>query len=111
MGVEALLRWTTQDGDDISPEEFIPIAEQTGVLRKLDAFVLDTACEQIAQWKSRGVACRMAINVSVSRLQQPDIVDEVAATLARHDVRNSPLLLPYRMWRMRCRLMPESFAR
>jgi len=89
MGVEALLRWTTQDGDDISPEEFIPIAEQTGVLRKLDAFVLDTACEQIAQWKSRGVACRMAINVSVSRLQQPDIVDEVAATLARHDVRNS----------------------
>jgi diguanylate cyclase (GGDEF)-like protein len=89
MGVEALLRWTTQDGDDISPEEFIPIAEQTGVLRMLDAFVLDTACEQIAQWKSRGVACRMAINVSVSRLQQPDIVDEVAATLARHDVRNS----------------------
>jgi len=83
MGVEALLRWTTQDGDDISPEEFIPIAEQTGVLRMLDAFVLDTACEQIAQWKSRGVACRMAINVSVSRLQQPDIVDEVAATLAR----------------------------
>ncbi len=88
-GVEALLRWTTQDGEDVAPRDFMPVAEQTGMICKLDAFVLDSACVQIAEWHRRGAGCRVAINVSALRLQQPGIVDEVAAVIARHKVPSS----------------------
>ena len=86
VGVEALLRWTTADGTEITPGEFIPIAEQTGFIRRLDAFALDTACAQAAAWRRRGLVCRMAVNLSISRLQQDDIVEQVRKILSRHDV-------------------------
>ncbi len=86
IGVEALLRWTNSDGADISPMEFIPVAEQTGFVRQLDTFALNSACEQASAWHARGIQCRVAVNISVVRLQQKDVVEEVRAALARHDV-------------------------
>lgn len=86
IGVEALLRWTTAEGVNIPPSDFIPVAEQTGFIQQLDAFSFDTACAQARAWCDKGLECSVSVNISMARLQQTDIVEDVAATLARHGV-------------------------
>lgn len=86
IGLEALLRWTSADGSEISPEDFIPIAEQTGFVRTLDTFALNMACAHASDWRRQGHQCRVSVNLSASRLQQSDVVEEVSAVLARHKV-------------------------
>lgn len=86
VGVESLLRWTTAEGQEISPAQFIPVAETTGFIRKLDAFALETACAQACDWADRGFSCRISVNMSVARLQQSGIVDEVRSVLERYQV-------------------------
>jgi diguanylate cyclase (GGDEF)-like protein/PAS domain S-box-containing protein len=83
-GVEALLRWQHPTRGVVGPLEFVPVAEETGLIVPLGMWVLETALRQLAQWdqarKTRGL--RMNVNVSVYQIQRPDFVDEVRAALA-----------------------------
>ncbi len=85
LGVEALLRWRHPHRGLVLPETFVPLAEDTGLIRPLGQWVLDEACRQLAAWGNRPDMSRLtlAVNVSARQLRQPDFVDQVFAVLAR----------------------------
>ncbi len=81
-GVEALLRWSTPDEGGISPARFIPIAEETGLVVSIGAWVLREACRQMKAWLDAGLhPLRMAINLSARQLRQKDFPATVAKAL------------------------------
>jgi diguanylate cyclase (GGDEF)-like protein/PAS domain S-box-containing protein len=82
-GVEALLRWQHRDRGNVGPAEFIPVAEETGVILPLGRWVLEEACAQAATWNAISPQpITMSVNVSGRQLQHPAFVAEVAAVLA-----------------------------
>ena len=83
-GVEALLRWRTADGDQRSPVEFIPIAEETGEIVAIGRWVLEQACRQASAWHEKGLDFgRIAVNVSAVQLRRPEFAGEVVAIARR----------------------------
>ncbi len=84
-GVEALLRWQHPTRGWVSPAEFIPTAEKTGLILPLGLWVLETACNQLALWSKRPQTAHltMAINISAHQFHQADFVEQVLAVLAR----------------------------
>jgi diguanylate cyclase (GGDEF)-like protein len=84
VGTEALVRWFPADGTMVSPGEFIPVAERTGLVVPLGRWVLREACRQAAAWADEHGAAPRSMNVNVAgrQLQEPGFVDEVAAALA-----------------------------
>jgi diguanylate cyclase (GGDEF)-like protein len=85
-GAEALLRWQHPDRGLVSPTEFIPVAEDLGLILELGEWALDKACEHAAQLSSITQPLRMAVNVSAVQLQRADIVEQIGAGLQRHRV-------------------------
>jgi diguanylate cyclase (GGDEF)-like protein/PAS domain S-box-containing protein len=85
IGVEALIRWHHPRYGILSPDEFIPLAEETGLILPLGDWVLDTACAQIAAWGARPETAQMtvAVNISPRQLHQSDFVERVLAALKR----------------------------
>jgi diguanylate cyclase (GGDEF)-like protein len=82
-GLEALLRWKHPSLGLVPPAEFVPVAEQTGLILAIGEWVLRTACAQASAWLREGVPpVRMAVNVSGLQLVQPDFPARVAAILA-----------------------------
>ena len=84
IGVEALLRWTSPTRGPVSPAEFIPVAESSGVIMQLGEFVLDSACRQAAAWRREGPMpdpFRMWVNVSAKQLSAGGICEQVRRTL------------------------------
>jgi EAL domain-containing protein (putative c-di-GMP-specific phosphodiesterase class I) len=82
-GVEALLRWQHRDRGTVGPVEFIPIAEETGLILPLGRWVLEQACAQAAAWNQISPRpITMSVNVSGRQLQEPAFAAEVAAVLA-----------------------------
>lgn len=81
-GCEALIRWQKPDGRLIPPDQFIPLAETTGLIRKIDTFVLETAMYKNRQWnRGNDSKLNMAINVSSHQFQKPDFPAFVAGLL------------------------------
>ncbi|MEI7538218.1 MAG: EAL domain-containing protein [Comamonadaceae bacterium] len=82
-GVEALVRWQHPERSLIAPDEFIPVAEDSGLILPLGHWVLETACKQLAAWALRPEMARLTISVNVSALQfrLPDFVEEVLTIL------------------------------
>jgi diguanylate cyclase (GGDEF)-like protein len=93
VGVEALVRWDHPERGPIGPEEFIPLAENSGLIYPLTAFVLDTALGQVSRWRAAGHDLRMAVNLSARHLSDPVLPDLVAGTAAIHGVPLSALVL------------------
>ena len=85
LGAEALLRWNHSVSGRISPERFIPLAEETGLILSIGDWVLEQACRDAAAWMVQGLdAGRLAINVSALQLQQEGYAERVGETLARY---------------------------
>jgi diguanylate cyclase (GGDEF)-like protein/PAS domain S-box-containing protein len=84
-GFEALVRWRRQ-GAIVSPADFIPVAEETGQIVKLDLYVLDAACAQLKTWRRTLGAIGMAVNVSAITLMEARFVEYVEAIVQRHGI-------------------------
>jgi len=84
-GAEALLRWRHPSRGLVAPHEFVPLAEETGLIFPLGSWVLETACMQLAHWAERkaGEHLSIAVNVSAREFRQPKFVEHVLAALDR----------------------------
>lgn len=82
IGVEALVRWEHPQRGLVSPAEFIPIAERTGLIAEIDAWVMRQACEQMCQWQQAGVVLSfVAVNVSSRFFARRELFQQVAKVL------------------------------
>jgi len=85
-GVEALLRWRHPRQGMQAPAEFIPLAEENALICDIGAWVIDEACRQSAQWRSRGVDLRIAVNVSTRQLESGNLLQQLCALAHRHGI-------------------------
>lgn len=93
MGFEALVRWQHPELGLVMPDDFIGIAEETGLIREIGAWVLDEACRQVATWnRDRAVPLHVGVNLSAVQLE-PELVDLVQAAVTRHGVAPRALIL------------------
>lgn len=82
VGWEALLRWQSPNLGLVSPVEFIPIAEQTGLIRSIGDWVLREACRQVCEWRAMGLATgSVAVNLSTRQFRQKDLARAVQSAL------------------------------
>ncbi|NHM31656.1 putative bifunctional diguanylate cyclase/phosphodiesterase [Neobacillus terrae] len=82
IGMEALVRWEHPKQGFISPGQFIPLAEETGLIVPLGKWVLKKACEQMKEWHEKGISkIPVAVNISVRQFQEDDFVDSVTRIL------------------------------
>ena len=85
VGVEALVRWFDPKRGMVSPAEFIPLAEETGLILPIGAWVLETACQQLAAWADQPAMAHLsiAVNVSARQFRESNFVSQTLATLER----------------------------
>jgi len=81
VGVEALLRWRQPELGMVSPAEFIPLAEDTGLILPISEWALRTACAQAAAWEKQDLPLRVAVNLSGMQFRQPGLVNTVVEAL------------------------------
>ncbi|MEJ6655146.1 MAG: bifunctional diguanylate cyclase/phosphodiesterase, partial [Pseudomonas sp.] len=94
VGVEALLRWHHPDRGLVSPDLFIPLAEQSGAIIAIGEWVLDQACRQLREWHDAGrTHLRMSVNLSTVQLHHPDLSMMVTQVLQRHALPSNSLEL------------------
>ena len=77
VGVEALIRWQNDDGTLVPPLDFIPVAEDTGLILPIGDWVLEEACRQLRDWQQRDIGLYIAVNLSVRQFWQGEIVSKV----------------------------------
>ena len=94
-GVEALLRWQHPRRGLVMPADFIPMAEETGLILPLGHWALATVCEQLAAWAKwpQAAGLSIAVNVSVRQFRHPDFVDQVMAEIRRTGIKPQRLKL------------------
>ncbi|WP_137922315.1 EAL domain-containing protein [Hydrogenophaga sp. 2FB] len=94
-GVEALVRWQHPERGLVSPADFIPVAEDTGLILPLGQWVLETACNQLSAWavNPQTAGLSIAVNVSVRQFRHPDFVDMVMAAIKHTGIRPHKLKL------------------
>lgn len=86
IGAEALIRWVSAERGLVSPAQFIPLAEESGLILSIGQWVLDTACAQLKAWERdpRARDLRLSVNVSARQFHQPDFVEQVLQSLLAH---------------------------
>ncbi len=89
VAVEALLRWTDPDAGTIPPSRFIPLAEETGFIRRIGAWVFEHAFTQAKRWSDNGMPIRMWVNVSPAQLHDASLPQTIADLLREHDLDGS----------------------
>jgi diguanylate cyclase (GGDEF)-like protein len=93
IGVEALLRWEHPERGTVQPDEFIPILEQTGQIREVGAWVLRSACQQMAVWHNAGDTLDVSVNVSGRQLDDDGIVSHIREALRASGLSASSLII------------------
>jgi diguanylate cyclase (GGDEF)-like protein/PAS domain S-box-containing protein len=83
-GVEALVRWRHPVRGLLAPDDFIPLAEESGLIVELGAWVLATACRQAGAWRAAGRRIKVAVNVSARELEAGDLVERIVELIAEH---------------------------
>ena len=87
VGAEALVRWRHRELGMISPADFIPIAEETGLILPIGNWVMNHVCQQLRQWRDVGQpVVQVAVNLSAHQFRQPDLVEQVVAALETHGI-------------------------
>lgn len=81
VGVEALLRWKSEEFGDVSPAQFIPLAEESGLILEIGEWALRHACVQLQAWRADGVEASMSVNVSALQLRRGDLPGVIERTL------------------------------
>lgn len=94
-GAEALVRWQHPRRGMVPPADFIPLAEETGLILPLGLLILESACTELARWSNRPDMAHLtlAVNVSARQFNQPDFVDQILAVLKRTNANPSRLKL------------------
>jgi EAL domain-containing protein (putative c-di-GMP-specific phosphodiesterase class I) len=93
VGVEALVRWNHPTKGFIPPNDFIPIAEETGLILKLGEWILQTACLQAKQWLDIGFDLTVSVNLSARQLNQKDMLAVITETLRQTQLPAKNLML------------------
>ena len=94
VGFEALLRWNSPALGEVSPTEFVPIAERTGLIIPIGAWVLEETCRQMGDWASRlGRPVKVAVNLSPRQFHQKSLLDTIRRCLAQYQVPEGSLEL------------------
>ncbi|MEO0988575.1 MAG: EAL domain-containing protein [Cyanobacteria bacterium J06639_14] len=96
IGFEALVRWRHPTRDLIAPDEFIPVAEETGFIQLIDSWVLQQACQQIVDWQNRFpefAALKISINLSAQDLGKANLIEEIDRVLANTGLRGESITL------------------
>ena len=95
IGAEVLIRWAHPERGLVSPAEFIPLAEETGLILPIGQWVLDKACAQLKRWEQNSVTQGfvLAVNVSAKQFRQADFVDQVKTVVKHHAINPSLLKL------------------
>lgn len=96
IGVEALVRWNHPQRGLVPPSEFIPVAEHTGLIKPLGAWVLERACRQVRGWQQRfprRMGLHVSVNASAVQVEDPRFVEEVVGCLQRSDLAPQDLIL------------------
>ncbi|WP_446808455.1 EAL domain-containing protein [Methylomonas sp. 2BW1-5-20] len=95
FGAEALLRWQHPQRGMISPAEFIPLAEESGLILPIGEWVLQTACEQLKAWENHRLAqnLQIAVNVSARQFRQPDFVEQICRIVKNTGINPAKLKL------------------
>jgi diguanylate cyclase (GGDEF)-like protein/PAS domain S-box-containing protein len=86
VGVEALIRWRRGDGEIISPVDFIPMAEDTGLIVEIGDWVLAQACADLGEILGKGYGIKMAVNLSPRQFRQEDLLGKIRATLVQSGI-------------------------
>lgn len=87
VGVEALIRWYTEDGEVIQPGRFLPVAEDNGLMPDLDSYVLGKACRQLAQWQSSDVKpIMLAVNITQPTFMAGGLVERLSRLLKETNI-------------------------
>ena len=93
-GAEALIRWKHDDLGRVSPDEFIPVSEDNGLIVPIGLWVLDKACYMLKHWHNMGYKdLTMSINVSYHQINSADMVNEVKRTLSKYQLEGSAIIL------------------
>src|SRR5690606_36053964 len=86
-GAEALIRWEHPEKGIITPAEFIPVAEESGLILQIDRWVLRQACQQLARWHRIGKPdLRVSVNLSMLQFHQLDLVDNIREALEQSGI-------------------------
>ncbi|NNG24795.1 bifunctional diguanylate cyclase/phosphodiesterase [Telluria aromaticivorans] len=94
VGFEALLRWTNPELGPVSPVQFIPVAERTGLIIPIGAWVLEEACRQIGEWSAvLGRPVKVAVNLSPRQFYQKSLLDTIRRCLAQYNLPDGSLEL------------------
>ena len=93
VGVEALVRWVHPERGFIPPNDFIPIAERTGLIKPLSRYVLATAARQCAEWRAAGLDLHVAVNLTIPDLLDLELPNAIETLLQDHGIRPDQLEL------------------
>ncbi|MBE9105706.1 EAL domain-containing protein [Nostoc cf. edaphicum LEGE 07299] len=96
IGFEALVRWQHPTRGLILPEEFIPVAEETGLIVQIDRWMFYKACQQLANWKTKFAShfpLKMSINLSAQNIRQASLIDDIDQTLAQTGLEGDSIAL------------------
>ena len=93
IGVEALIRWEREGGEIVPPMDFIPVAEETGLILEIGERVLGEACRQLARWREEGIDLRVSVNISALQFFEGNLLAQVTSALVEAGLEPECLIL------------------